>query len=128
MNITVQGNLVVTADALALGEQINAVALEQATQTNLLRNIMSRISEFAAKQNEYNTRTSAAIDGIKGDQKTQADLIAKLLESETISDADKALLTQLDESAKAQTEKLEAVDALQPPSVPTGEGNVPNVG
>jgi hypothetical protein len=78
--------------------------------------IMSAISEFAAKQNAFNTRLDAALAGIGSDIKTLNDKIAELQGSPgEVTPEDQALLDSLQTSAEALAAKFEAVDAMTPP-------------
>ncbi len=82
-------------------------------------NIMSVISDFAAKQAAFNDRMDTAIADLQGDVKTLNDEIAKLQASSgAISAEDQALLDGLQTRAQGITDKLEALDALTPPPPP----------
>jgi len=79
------------------------------------------IKNYANTANTYNDRIDKAIDGLIADQKTQADLIAKLQASQgdVWTPEDQAVLDQLTARSNAQTEKLEALDALtETPPIP----------
>ena len=80
---------------------------------------MSAISEFAAKQDAFNNRLGAAIDGIVADV---ASLNAKIEELQNtqgqITPEDQALLDSLQAKGEQLATALEAVDALTPPVVP----------
>lgn len=82
--------------------------------------IMSAISDFAAKQAQFNVRLSAAIDGVAADV---ASLNAKIEELQNtpgaITPEDQALLDQLQAQGEAIASRLEAVDNLTPPVPPT---------
>lgn len=82
---------------------------------------MSKISEFATKQNEYNDKIDNHIFGLTGDIQSLKDEIQKLKDSlgDVISDEDKALLTGLETRSQIISAKLEALDALTPPAIPT---------
>ncbi len=81
--------------------------------------IMSKISEFADKQNAHNDKIDAAISGLTGDIQALNDLIKQLQESNgEITPEDQALLDALDARGQAIETKLEALDALNPPPVP----------
>lgn len=89
--------------------------------STLLQNIMSAISDFAAKQTAFNARLSTAIDGVGEDIKTLNDLITKLQTTPgPISPEDQATLDSLQAAGEALTARLESVDALTPPAVPAG--------
>ena len=82
------------------------------------RKIMSKISEFADRQNAFNDKMDVAITGVTGDVKTLNDLIAELQATQgAITAEDQALLDQIEVRAVAITTKLEALDALTPPPV-----------
>ncbi len=86
----------------------------------LERNIMSQISDFAAKQKAHNDKIDAAITGISGDIAGLNDLIQKLQTTPgPISAEDQATLDQLDAAGTALADKVAAVDDLTPPVVPT---------
>lgn len=83
--------------------------------------IMSAISDFAAKQNAFNQRIGAAIDGVVADVKTLNDKIEELQNSGgAITPEDQALLDSLQEQGEALATKLEALDNLTPPTPPAG--------
>ena len=81
--------------------------------------LMSAISDFAAKQNQFNDRLSAAIDGVAADV---ASLNAKIEELQntpgTITPEDQAILDALQAQGEAIASRLEAVDSLTPPTPP----------
>lgn len=80
---------------------------------------MSAISEFAAKQSEFNGRLSTAIDGLTGDVALLNQKIQELQNSAgTITPEDQALLDQLQTQGEMLASRLEAVDALTPPAPP----------
>lgn len=80
---------------------------------------MSAISDFATKQNEFNTRIDNAIAGLQGDITTLNDLITKLQNSPgSITPEDQASLDALQTRAQAVADKLDALDALTPPTPP----------
>lgn len=96
--------------------------------------ILSAISDFATKQNDFNARHGAAIekivvsvDGLTGDVKTLNDKITELQNNPgPISPQDQALLDEivvLSGANVAKTEAvsvaLEALDAQTPPTPPT---------
>jgi hypothetical protein len=81
--------------------------------------IMSAISEFAAKVNAFNDRQGAAVDGLVADVHGLKDLITQLQNSNgAITPEDQALLDAIEGRASAITDKLEALDAETPPVVP----------
>lgn len=89
---------------------------------------MSAISDYAAKQKQYNQRMETAIGGIAGDVKTQNEIIQKLQNSPgAVSAEDQVLLDELQANGESLASRLEAVDALTPPAVP-GESGAPEIG
>jgi predicted nucleic acid-binding Zn-ribbon protein len=81
--------------------------------------IMSAISDFADKQNEFNTRIDNAITDLQGDVKNLTDQITALQNSAgTITPADQALLDGIQKRTSTIADKLDALDALTPPAVP----------
>lgn len=111
---------------------------EAATKQDLReveRRIMSAISEFASKQNQFNARLGAAVDGavgsitgLTGDIQTLNDKITELQESGgQITPADQALLDELSAMGEGLATKSEALaaalaalDNLTPPKPPAG--------
>lgn len=88
------------------------------------KEIMSKISEFATKQNAFNDRVDAAVTGLQQDIKTLNDLIEQLQNSPgEITPEDQASLDALEQRGDAIAAKLEALDALTPPPVPSGSGD-----
>lgn len=84
------------------------------------RNIMSVISDFAVKQNAFNDRVDAAVTGLQGDIQALNDKITELQNSPgTITPEDQASLDAIQTRAEGIAAKLEALDALTPPTVPT---------
>lgn len=87
----------------------------------LEKRIMSAISDFAAKQNAFQDRVDAAILGLQGDIKSLNDKITELQNSPgTITPEDQALLDTIQGRAEKIALKLEALDALTPPTPPQG--------
>lgn len=82
--------------------------------------IMSAISDFATAQSAFQDRMDAAVTGLQGDVKNLTDQIAALQASTgTITPADQALLDGIQARAKSVADKLDALDQLTPPVVPT---------
>jgi len=82
-------------------------------------NIMSAISDFAAKTNAFNDRIDTAIAGLQTDVQTLNDLITKLQNSPgQITPEDQASLDAIQARASAVADKLDALDALTPPPAP----------
>lgn len=81
--------------------------------------IMSAISDFASKQNSFNDRIDSAVTGLQGDV---AALNAKITELQnspgTVTPEDQALLDALQSRGETIAAKLEALDALTPPTPP----------
>lgn len=83
--------------------------------------IMSAISDFAAKQNEFNDKIDTAVTGLTDDIKALADEIKKLQDSAgTITPEDQALLDGIQARTGAIADKLTALDGLNPPAPPAG--------
>lgn len=81
--------------------------------------IMSVISEFAAKQKGFNDRLDAAICGLTGDVQTLNDKIAELQNSRgSITPEDQALLDAIETRSELIASKLEALDAMTLPEIP----------
>ena len=84
-----------------------------------LDKIMSAISDFAAKQNAFNDRQDAAVEGLTTDVNALKAEIQKLQNSPgTITPEDQASLDSLQARAEGIATKLEALDALTPPTPP----------
>ncbi len=84
-----------------------------------LHQIMSAISEFAAKQNTHNDAIDAAVTGLTGDIKALNDKIAELQASAgVITPEDQALLDAIDTRGQSIADKLAALDA-QTENAPT---------
>lgn len=78
---------------------------------------MSKIADFAARQNAHNDSIDRAIAGLQADNKAMTDLIQQLQTSPgPISPEDQAALDALEARTAKQDEALTALDALQPPS------------
>lgn len=86
----------------------------------LERNIMSAISDFAAKQNAFNDRIDAAVTGLQGDVDALNKTIQDLQNSAgTVTPEDQASLDALQARGEVIAAKLEALDALTPPTPPS---------
>lgn len=82
-------------------------------------NIMSTISDFASKQNQFNNRLDVAITGLAGDiDGLNAEIQAIQNSTGSISDEDQTSLNEIEARSDAIAMKLEALDALTPPVVP----------
>lgn len=85
----------------------------------IAQNIMSAISEFKRKQDEYNTRLETAIGGVSTDVESLNALILKLQGTQgEITPEDQAILDEIQAKSEALVTKLEGVDALTPPTPP----------
>ena len=83
--------------------------------------IMSAISDFAAKQDAFNTRIGTSIDNVVADIQTLNDLITQLQNSAgTVTPEDQALIDQLEAKGSELATKAEALDGLTPPKPPAG--------
>jgi hypothetical protein len=81
--------------------------------------IMSAISDFAAKQKAFNDRQSAAVDGLVTDVKALNDKIEELQNTPgPITPEDQALLDEIEQRSDAITARLEALDEQTPPVAP----------
>lgn len=79
------------------------------------RNIMSKINEFAVRQNAFDDRIETSIKDIEGDINYLTNALSGSnsgSNSGSISQEDQALLDSLDVRASAIADKLEALDAL----------------
>jgi peptidoglycan hydrolase CwlO-like protein len=95
-----------------LGEKVDHINQKQGQ-------LMSAISDFAARQTAFNGRIDAAVTGLQGDVKFLQDKIDELQNSAgQITPEDQALLDDIDARADAVATKLEALDALTPPTPP----------
>jgi len=96
---------------------------ELATKQDLRKmekKIMSAISEFATRQTAFNDRQDTAIAALQADVTNLNEQIAALQASAgTITAEDQALLDGIETRASAISDKLDALDALTPPKVPT---------
>lgn len=108
-----------------LGQSI--LECRQSEQTNAIlrridemeKKIMSKVSEFAAKQNEFNDRVDTAVTGLQADIQALNDKIEELQNSPgEITPEDQASLDALQARGQAIADKLEALDALTPPVPP----------
>lgn len=90
-----------------------------------LQIIMSKISEFADKQNAHNDAIDSAVSGLTGDIKSLNDKIAELQASAgTVTPEDQALLDAIEARGQSIADKLAALDAQTenapvPPTEPT---------
>jgi hypothetical protein len=84
-----------------------------------IRCIMSAISDFSAKQKEFNDRIDAAVTGLESDVQLLNEKIDELQNTPgTITPEDQALLDELQARGATIAEKLEALDSLTPPKPP----------
>lgn len=82
--------------------------------------ILSKISEFATRQNAFNDRLDAAVTDLQGDVATLNAKIEELQNSPgEITPEDQASLDAIETRAQSITDKLEALAAVTPPAVPT---------
>ncbi len=80
---------------------------------------MSKISDFATKQNAFNDQMDTAVSGLTADVKNLSDQIAALQASAgEITPEDQALLDGIQARTQTVADKLTALDALTPPVVP----------
>lgn len=82
-------------------------------------NIMSKISEFAERQNAFNARLDTAVEGLTQDVQGLKQVIEDLQNSPgAITPEDQALLDDIEARTSTIVSKLEALDALTPPPAP----------
>lgn len=80
---------------------------------------MSKISEFAAKMAEHNTKIETAVSGLQTDVTDLKNKITELQNSAgEVTPEDQALLDEIETKAFAVADKLEALDGLTPPEAP----------
>lgn len=86
---------------------------------NVKAQIMSAISDFAAKQDAFNSRIDAAVNGLTDDVQSLNDTIKELQNTPgAITPEDQALLDAIQTRSEGIAAKLEALDALTPPKPP----------
>lgn len=89
------------------------------TLNHLGEKIMSKISEFVAKQKEYNDQMSASLSGLSEDIQSLDDKIKELQASPgELSPQDQAALDEISAASKDLADKFAALDAMNPPVVP----------
>ncbi len=82
-----------------------------------LEKIMSAISDFADKMKVHNDHVDIAVAGLQGDVKNLSDQIAALQASAgQVTPEDQALLDGIEARTAAIHDKLDALDALTPPT------------
>lgn len=80
---------------------------------------MSAITDFAAKQKEFNDRQDAAVQGLTDDVKFLNDKLTAIQNSPgTLSPEDQAALDEALARTEALTTTLEALDSQTPPAPP----------
>lgn len=84
--------------------------------------IMTAISDFATQVEQFQTQISTALDDVKTEIQTLNDTITQLQNSGSISADDQASLDKISASAQALSQKVEALDTINPPTAPTGSG------
>jgi uncharacterized coiled-coil protein SlyX len=113
--------MVIKIDVVIHSASMDEIRKALAHLQTLGERTMTAISDFAAKQQQFNARMDAAVDGLTKDV---ADLNAKILELQqtpgAITPEDQALLDSLEERGNAIAAKLEALDGLTPPAPPVG--------
>src|SRR6185436_18951831 len=104
---------------LELKALLGEVRSNQGQILHRLENIMSAVSDFAAKMKVFTDRQGAAVDGLVADIKTLNDKTTELQNSPgTITPEDQALLNEIETHAGAIADKLDALDAQTPPTPP----------
>lgn len=104
-------------------ETAKALAEIKALLTDLESKTMSvdkDVQDFAAEMKAFADRQDVAVTDLQGDVKSLQDQIAALQATTGLSDATKAALADLLTRASGVSDKLDALDALTPPVVPTG--------
>jgi outer membrane murein-binding lipoprotein Lpp len=87
---------------------------------HLRRDLMSAISDFAAKQAAHNAAIDTAITGLSGDVQALKSLVEQLQNSAgQVTPEDQALLDQIESQTGAIADRLTALDAETPPTPPT---------
>lgn len=85
-----------------------------------LEKIMSKISDFATAMTAFTDRQDKAVSDLQDDVKSLNDKITELQNSAgDITPEDQAALDAIQARAGAVADKLDALDALTPPVVPT---------
>lgn len=113
MNINVFVRHLVGADDLHGIKQTLAKLIQLGEQ------IMTVISDFAAKLKDHQDRQAAALEGIQGDVKAINDKLTAIQNSPgTLSAEDQASLDEALARSEVLTTKLEALDAETPPTPP----------
>lgn len=78
-----------------------------------------KVAAFNTAMNAFLDKQGTDIDNIVADQKVLTDLIAQLQSTQgQITDEDQGLLDQIQARASAITDKLDALDAANPPPAP----------
>lgn len=84
--------------------------------------IMATLSEFIQAQTDYNAKIDASLADLAGDVSNLTATIEKLKASAgQLSAEDQASLDALTEHAKTVTDKLDALNQLTPPEVPSSD-------
>lgn len=88
--------------------------------TKIMATYSEALAAFAAAQNAFNDRQDAAVKALQGDVKNLEDQIVALQNiSGQITDSDQAILNSIQSRTGAIADKLDALDALTPPVVPS---------
>lgn len=104
--------------------RVSAVGVDTSKRTlarvlHYLGHIMTKISDFADKQTAHNARMDAALTGLSGDIDALNAKIAELQATQgAITAEDQTLLDDLQTQGEALSARIEAADALTPPTMP----------
>lgn len=87
--------------------------------STMLEDVMSAISDFAAKVKAFNDRQDTAVNNLQADVKALGDKITELQNSAgQVTPEDQKLLDDIEARQGAITDKLDALDSLTPPTPP----------
>lgn len=104
-------------------EIVRSLLMEGITRTdlnNLKREIMSAISDFAAKMKAHQDKIATAVSGLTDDVKALNDKIEQLQNTAgAITPEDQALLDEIEKRGDTISTTLAALDSLTPPATPT---------
>ena len=99
---------------------LELILLELKVLKRKVDELMSKISEFADKMKLHNAAVDTAVDGLTADIQALNDKITALQNSAgAVTPEDQALLDELETRGATLTAKIQALDALTPPPVPT---------
>ena len=103
----------------ASADELRSINKALAALIQLGERTMSAITDFAARQKEFNDRQAKAVQGITDDVKFLSDKLTAIQNSPgTLSAEDQAALDEALARSEAVTTKLEALDSQTPPTPP----------